>query len=201
MIALGYFFCNSNLNVSKSKSNKISIDKTTMEKTSMDINSFQSIISQTSKKGRDILKSLEDFKFTLEQTARLVNNNQQLAQGMITKRKSVDEISNKLYQIVFDIENMDISQAFQNQNQPVMQDAPTKNPTQQTPQNPGVPGIPPTNGQPPTIPGTPPMPNLPKKEDESKPKDNKKEDTKDKSDKDKSKNKKEDSKEESEDKE
>lgn len=129
------------------------------KKATMDMNSFQSVINQTSKKGRDILKTLEDFKFTLEQTARLVNNNQQLAQGMITKRKSVDEISNKLYQIVFDIENMDISDAFQSQSQPVLQDAPTKDPNQQPSGTPGAPGTPPMNGQPPAGPaGQPPMP-------------------------------------------
>jgi len=99
----------------------------------MDMNAFQGTINQTSQKGRDILKSLEDFKFTLEQTARLLNNNQELAQGMISKRKSIDEISGKLYQIVFDIENMDISESFNNQSQPVMTDMPNKVPGQEQP--------------------------------------------------------------------
>lgn len=99
-----------------------------LRKIAMDMNAFQGTINQTSNKGREILKSLEDFKFTLEQTARLLQNNQEMAQGMIQKRKAIDEITSKLYQIVFDIENTDISMAFQTQNQPVMEDIPTKSP-------------------------------------------------------------------------
>jgi hypothetical protein len=115
----------------------------------MDMNAFQGTINQTSQKGREILKSLEDFKFTLEQTARLLTNNQELSQGMIQKRKSIDEISGKLYQIVFDIENTDISESFNNQNQSVMTDAPTN-----------VPGQSPEEINPPgqAIPGQPPVP-------------------------------------------
>lgn len=99
-----------------------------LRKLAMDSNTFQGTINQTSKKGREILKSLEDLKFTFEQTARLLKNNQEIAQGMIQKRKEIDGITAKLYQIVFDIENMDISLAFNNQNQPVMEDVPTKSP-------------------------------------------------------------------------
>jgi hypothetical protein len=185
------------------------------KKAAMDMNSFQSVISQTSKKGRDILKTLEDFKFTLEQTARLVKNNQQLAQGMITKRKSIDEISNKLYQIVFDIENMDISDAFQNQNPAVMQDMPNKDPNEQPPGGPptpgmpggpGAPGTPPMNGQPPAGPaGQPPTPGAPptnggdKSEDKPEDEEDNSEDKDDKS-KDKREDKSNDEKDEKEDK-
>ena len=91
-----------------------------LKKLAMDMTAFQGILDQASDKGREILKSLEDFKFTLEQSARLLKNDQEVAQGMIQKRKSIDEITAKLYQLVFDIENMDISLAFNNQNQPVM---------------------------------------------------------------------------------
>lgn len=111
-----------------------------LKKLAMDPNAFQGTIDQTSKKGREILKSLEDLKFTFEQTARLLKNNQEMAQGMIQKRKEIDGITSKLYQIVFDIENMDISLAFTNQNQPVMEDVPIKSPmgedsVQQTEEN------------------------------------------------------------------
>lgn len=122
------------------------------KKYAMDMNAFQSTINQTSQKGREILKSLEDFKFTLEQTARLLNNNQKLSQGMIQKRKSIDEISTKLYQIVFDMENMDISNAFMTQNQPVMEEVPNKPPVGK--QQPGTSEKPQLPGQP-IQPGTP----------------------------------------------
>ena len=141
-----------------------------LRKIAMDANTFQGTIDQTSKKGREILKSLEDLKFTFEQTARLLKNNQEIAQGIIQKRKEIDVITSKLYQIVFDIENMDISLAFNNQNQPVMEDVPTKSPMgedsvkqpdnnnksqqapggeqgdeTQTPPTPPVPPVPPSN--------------------------------------------------------
>lgn len=95
-----------------------------LKKLAMDMIAFEGILNQTSNKGREILKSLEDFKFTLEQSARLLKNDQSITQGMIQKRKSLDEITAKLYQIVFDIENMDISEAFNKQNQTVVRDLP-----------------------------------------------------------------------------
>ena len=106
-----------------------------LKKLAMDIAAFQGILEQTSDKGREILKSLEDFKFTLEQSARLLKNDQEIAQGMVQKRKSIDEITTKLYQLVFDIENMDISLAFNNQNPPVMENVPTKSPSNKQVEN------------------------------------------------------------------
>ena len=73
-------------------------------------------IEQISNSGRSLLKEIEKFKFNLEQTSRMLSQNPQLSQGMMSKRKSVNEISNKLYQIIFDIENTDISLSFQQEN-------------------------------------------------------------------------------------
>ncbi len=100
-----------------------------LKKIAMDMNAIKNVINQSSTKGRKILKELEDFKFTLEQTARLLNNDQSVAQGMIKKRKAVDEISTKLYQIVFDIENLDITESFSQQNPQSIQDAPPTPPS------------------------------------------------------------------------
>lgn len=153
-----------------------------LKKLAMDTTMFQSSVDQVSKKGRDLLKSLEDFKFTLEQTARLLNNNQDIAQGMIQKRKNVDEITSKLYQIVFDIENMDISQSY-TENQPI-----TQRPDNNVPKDdsrkpvPGQPpaGIPVPNNAAPTPPQPgaekPKMPEVPK--DDEKSKDDSKKDSK-----------------------
>ena len=74
---------------------------------------IKSSIEQISNTGREVLKQVEKFKFNLEQTSRMLSQNPQLSQGMMAKRKSVNEISEKLYQIIFDIENTDISLAFQ----------------------------------------------------------------------------------------
>ena len=101
-----------------------SLQNKLIKKSKMDENMFENVIDQASSKGRKILQILEDFKFTLDQTARLLKNNQELAQGFARKRKAIDEISNKLYQIVYDIENIDISQAFYNDNSQAIQDAP-----------------------------------------------------------------------------
>lgn len=73
-------------------------------------------IEQISNSGRSLLKEIEKFKFNLEQTSRMLSQFPQLSQGMMSKRKSVNEISNKLYQIIFDIENTDISLSFQQEN-------------------------------------------------------------------------------------
>lgn len=73
-------------------------------------------IEQISNSGRSLLKEIEKFKFNLEQTSRMLSQSPQLSQGMMSKRKSVNEISNKLYQIIFDIENTDISLSFQQEN-------------------------------------------------------------------------------------
>ena len=158
-----------------------------LRKKAMDEETFKSSLNQVSQKGRNILKSLEDFKFTLEQSAKLLTNDQNIAQGMIQKRKSVDEISSKLYQIVFDIENIDISEAFMQQDQQVMQSAPNKEINKPTNNIPGQPSIP---GQPqPNIPGKPqsgipgqPQPNMPNSTP-GQPADNKKENDEEESEK------------------
>ena len=98
--------------------------KIARERIAMDINSIKNALNQVSIKGRNILKELEDFKFTSEQTARLLNNDQSITQGLIKKRTATDEISNKLYQIVFDIENLDITKSFNEQKPNALQDAP-----------------------------------------------------------------------------
>ena len=120
---------------------------------------IKSSIEQISNTGREVLKQVEKFKFNLEQTSRMLSQSPQLSQGMMAKRKSVNEISNKLYQIIFDIENTDISLAFQQESPEAIVD--NKNdvrsvgePKPQTPQ----PGAGPV----------PPNPNLNKKDDSDK---------------------------------
>lgn len=92
-----------------------------LRKLSENTKMYENTINQISNKGRNILKLLEDFKFVLEQSAKLLTNNQQIAQALINKRKVIDEISGKLYQVVFDIENIDISNSFFNPNDTILQ--------------------------------------------------------------------------------
>ena len=84
---------------------------------------IKSSIEQISNTGREVLKQVEKFKFNLEQTSRMLSQNPQLSQGMMAKRKSVNEISEKLYQIIFDIENTDISLAFQQESPKAVMDS------------------------------------------------------------------------------
>ena len=80
------------------------------------ITMYENTFKNISNEGRKILKSLEKFKFSLEQGSRIVSQIPQLSSGLMSKRKSIDEISNKLYQLVFDLENTDISNSFQQEN-------------------------------------------------------------------------------------
>ena len=80
------------------------------------ITMYENTFKNMSNEGRKILKSLEKFKFSLEQGSRIVSQIPQMSSGLMSKRKSIDEISNKLYQLVFDLENTDISNSFQQEN-------------------------------------------------------------------------------------
>ena len=129
------------------KNNNNKIDIRGLTKTSMDMEIIKKSYEQISNKGRDILKQLEEFKFTLEQSERLFQNNQQLLKNIDNKRNSIDEVSNKIYQLVFDIENTDISKTFEQLLEPdqgVQQDIPNSSPAgeQSRPSGPGQP-IPP----------------------------------------------------------
>ena len=137
------------------RKNSNKIDSRGLTKTSMDMEIIKKSYEQISSKGRDILKQLEEFKFTLEQSERLFQNNQQLLKNIDNKRNSIDEVSNKIYQLVFDIENTDISKTFEQLLEPdqgVQQDVPNNSPAGEKPQQP-VPGP----GQPGPV---PPNPNI-----------------------------------------
>lgn len=127
---------------------------------------IKSSIEQISNTGREVLKQVEKFKFNLEQTSRMLSQNPQLSQGMMAKRKSVNEISEKLYQIIFDIENTDISLAFQQESPEAVMDS--KNDTRSV----GEPKPQPNPGP------VPPNPNLnnDKKQEEDEDKDQEDED-------------------------
>jgi len=93
--------------------------KRLIKKALMDIKIFESTLSQLSTKGRNVLKIIEDYKFTIEQTTRLMANDQHLAQKIIQKKKVLDQAAGLIYSVVFDIENIDITQEYQDQVQEV----------------------------------------------------------------------------------
>ena len=122
--------------------------KRLIKKSMMTPEMFESNIKQLSDKGRAILRSIEDYKFTLEQTARLMVNDQQLSQKLIQKRKSMEAAAGQVFSVVFDIENIDITTAWENQvTQNMPSEPPTSpvappNPNQQPPQPPQQQGAP-----------------------------------------------------------
>lgn len=127
---------------------KIDMRKVDMRRsiTAMDEKMIGSTLNQVSDKGRQILKELEDFKFTLQQTSRILQNNQQMVKNLDTKRKTVDEISNKLYQLVFDVENIDITTTFEQQNMEIRQDMTNKSPAGEEQDSPMPPNMSNPNG-------------------------------------------------------
>lgn len=93
--------------------------KRLVKKAMMTPEMFEGTIEQLGEKGRAILKLIEEYKFDLEQAARIVTNNQILSQKMIQKKSEVDKAAGQIYTIVFDIENIDIVSAFEQQEQMV----------------------------------------------------------------------------------
>ena len=85
---------------------------------------FESTLDQISDKGRAILKSIEDYKFYIDQTLRVVKNDQNLSGLIMQKKKNLDHAAQDIYNIVFEIENIDISVAHDNQNAEIDDDGP-----------------------------------------------------------------------------
>lgn len=86
-----------------------------VKKSIMNPEMFKGTLEQLSNQGREILKDIEEYKFKLEQAARITTNDQQITQKIIQKQKQLDVASGQIYAIVFDIENIDITQAYDQQ--------------------------------------------------------------------------------------
>lgn len=78
------------------------------------VNPMKAQIDQISDKGRSILKDIEEYKFFIEQMARAMKNNQFLAQMVSDKKNILEEASQKIYDIVFEMENMDVMKIYEN---------------------------------------------------------------------------------------
>lgn len=101
----------------------------------MNIEMFKGSLNQLSDEGRNILKLIEDYKFKLDQTCRLTANDQQLTQKLQQKRKQLDVASGQIYSIVFDIDNIDITQAYEQQQINTNPNMPSQNNTPNTQPN------------------------------------------------------------------
>lgn len=125
--------------------------KRLIRKSMMDLEIFKSTVEQLGDEGRTVLKALEDYKFKLEQSGRILQNDPELAQKLVQKRKTLDAAAGQIYSVVFDIENIDITQMYENQqfliNNPGMGGAPADG------------QVPPMGGQPIQPPNEAPNPN------------------------------------------
>lgn len=83
----------------------------------MPINMFQSQLDQISDKGRDVLKAIEDYKFFVDQASRVMKNDPALTEMIQSKKKNLEQSTQQIYDVVFDIENMDINSIYQRQQQ------------------------------------------------------------------------------------
>lgn len=81
----------------------------------MDPAMFENTLDQISDKGRAILQAIEEYKFNIDQTLRVVKNDQALTNIINQKKKNLDHAAQDLYAIVFEIENVDISEAYNEQ--------------------------------------------------------------------------------------
>lgn len=126
--------------------------KRLIKKSLMNPEMFKGTIKQLGNKGRIILKGIEDYKFSLEQAARIVSNDQNLSQKIIEKKKALDKAAGEIYSIVFDIENIDITQEYQDQqtliNNPNTKDIKDGEDIPSIPNNPPPTNLPPQNNNP-----------------------------------------------------
>lgn len=81
----------------------------------MDPEMFESTLDQISDKGRAILQSIEEYKFNIDQTLRVVKNDPALSNIINQKKKNLDHAAQDLYMVVFEIENIDITEAYNEQ--------------------------------------------------------------------------------------
>ncbi len=81
----------------------------------MNIENFKGSLNQLSNEGRNILKLIEDYKFKLDQTCRITSNDKELTKKLLQKRKQMDMASSQIYSIVFDIDNIDITNEYKDQ--------------------------------------------------------------------------------------
>lgn len=76
--------------------------------------SIQKLISGASQDGRDILKSLEEFKFKVEQCAKISGNNPEIGDKIIQNSEMLDKLMSGLYSICYDLENINIVPQYDN---------------------------------------------------------------------------------------
>lgn len=86
---------------------------------------FQGQLDQISGQGRNILKSIEEYKFFVEQASRVVKNDAKLTEVIINKKKNLDQAAQQIYDVVFEIENVDVIALYKEQQDSIEENADT----------------------------------------------------------------------------
>ena len=120
------------------------------DNTKIIINSINNLVQE----GRGVLKRIENYKFKLTQSEKMMQGNEALLTKLQQKEKILDSASAQIYGIIFDLENFDLTPNYSNEQLSLT------NVKQETDavQPPAAPATPP-------VPATPATPTTPTEED------------------------------------
>ena len=81
------------------------------DNTKIIINSINNLVQS----GRGVLKSIENYKFQLTQSEKMMQSNETLLTKLQQKEKILDSASAQIYGIIFDLENFDLTPNYSNE--------------------------------------------------------------------------------------
>ena len=81
------------------------------DNTKIIINSINNLVQE----GRGVLKRIENYKFKLTQSEKMMQSNDALLTKLRQKEKILDSASAQIYGIIFDLENFDLTPNYSNE--------------------------------------------------------------------------------------
>ena len=81
------------------------------DNTKIIINSINNLVQE----GRGVLKRIENYKFKLTQSEKMMQGNDALLTKLRQKEKILDSASAQIYGIIFDLENFDLTPNYSNE--------------------------------------------------------------------------------------
>lgn len=125
------------------------------DSTNVIVNSINNLVQE----GRGVLKRIENYKFKLAQSEKMMQGNEALLTKLQQKEKILDSASAQIYGIIFDLENFDLTPNYSNEQLSLTT---VKQETEQASEN-GTPT--PTPAPTPTVPTSPANSSMPSEED------------------------------------
>ena len=74
----------------------------------------ESQTKQIADKGRDSVEKIEEYKFFVDQMSKNMKANPALADAVKEKEKDLEQASQKIYDVVYEMENMDVMKQYEN---------------------------------------------------------------------------------------